>query len=168
MNDEEYMEFVKVSGRKIKERIMTEVVPKELSKEDNKKEITNIKTDVRRLVKEELFGWSDFRTKNPKEWQVLRDNQAIQIPQSSVKDVILGEEADKVKFSKEDIDEFNRRAMEFYAEIAIPTIKDINPESKTRRLPTGETEYEYTINSLWTAAKQKTKAEMVEEKTKGK
>ena len=48
-------------GLRTKDRIMTELMPKDLTWEEISKEVDSIKQEVRQLVKAEMFGWGEFR-----------------------------------------------------------------------------------------------------------
>ena len=115
MTDDEYYNFVKTSGKEIKSRIENEVMPKDLDAIEAKKEITNIKSDVREMVKTEMFGWGDFRISNEKTWMELKKNGLIQVPQTKIQDLRIDEKK-VISFSEEDVAEINKRAMDFYSE----------------------------------------------------
>ena len=55
MNDDEYYEFIKLSGKYIREGV-EELMKEDLEKSEIKKAVNRIKENSRRLAKEELFS----------------------------------------------------------------------------------------------------------------
>jgi hypothetical protein len=179
MTDDEYYEFIKKSGQEIKQRITDEVMTKDLSEDDIKKEITNIKTEVRNKFKTELFGWGQLRQQNPSDWKLLRDNDALQVPKSS-QEITIGK--DKIRLGEKggiptkELEDFNNIAIEEYRKRIINYLR--SPErvkrDKAKTIPDKEISvFEEKISGIWSEslsiAKDKTTRAIKEvEKTKGK
>jgi hypothetical protein len=161
MTGDEYYDFVKTSGREIKRRIENEVMPKDFDLKETKKEIDNIKSDVRRQLKTEMFGWGDFRKDNPKEWLTLKNNGAIQIPVTTAIEWITDE--GKTKATKEEMVKYNKTAMQIYSESVLEYLNEDAEEDKKDVDPlTGEITYNTTLGILWSGAKEAAKGEVID------
>jgi hypothetical protein len=162
MDDFEYMDYIRESSLRIKERVMTELMPKDLTWEEIDKKITSIKEETRKLVKAEMFGWGQFRTDNPQVWKKLSDNRAIQIPETTpVRWVNEDDKQDKA--TKEEMVQFNKDAFKVYSEMALEYIND--KPNKTELNPvTGEFVYIEVLKELWSGAKSHAKGLLIEKR----
>ena len=167
MTDDEYFNFIETSGREIKKRIMEEMMVKELSNEDIKKESDNIKTEVRRTTIIEIFGWGDFRQKNEKQWDVLRKYNAVKIP-TKTPIVWLDENDKKATATEEEMEFYNNEAMKIYAEEIIDYFKsgDVSYDKETINLLTGQSDYEKEISEIWSKANADAKKAVIEKREK--
>lgn len=77
LTDNEYYQYVRLSGKAIKDRIVNEVISKELSEEEIKREVDGIKTEERKKAREMMFGWGEVRMANPELWSFLVDNNLL-------------------------------------------------------------------------------------------
>ena len=173
MTDDEYFEFIKKSGQEIKQRITNEVMPKNLSEDDIKKEIVNIKSDVRNKFKTELFGWGQIRQAHPDDWKLLKDNEALQIPKSS-EELTIGKEkmriGEKGGVPSKELEDFNNTAMEEYRKRVVNYLgrTESVTRDKARIIPAKEISvFEEKINTIWSEvldiAKNKTVKAMREQ-----
>lgn len=77
LTDDEYYQYVRLSGQAIKLRILNEVMTEDLSDEDIKRSVDGIKSTERKKAREMMFGWSGVRDSNPKLWSFLVDNDLL-------------------------------------------------------------------------------------------
>jgi len=161
MTDEEHYLFVLKSGPEIKRRIMNEVIGKDMSEEEIKKEITNIKSEVRKQLKIETWGWGDFRKGNSDKWDVLKANDAIQIPVTTPIDWMTDD--GKAVATEEEMTKYNNRAMEVYAEYVLEYLGQDAPIDK-KPSSTGEIVYYKAIDNMWTNAKAVAKGKIIEDR----
>jgi hypothetical protein len=77
LTDDEYYQFIRLSGKAIKNRIENEVMTKDLSEEGIKTAVDGIKTEERKKAREMMFGWGEVRMANPKLWSFLVDNDLL-------------------------------------------------------------------------------------------
>lgn len=167
MNDDEYYNFIKISGQEIKRRIMEDVMPKIMDPEEIKKEINNIKSDVRQQVRVEMFGWGDFRLENPDIWLRLKQNNAIQVPATSRIEWMTDD--GKVRATDKEMEQYNKIAMSRYAEMVMEYLgQDAAYDKKEVNVMEGITQYEATLQKLWTRAKEAAKGQIIEEREQKK
>jgi hypothetical protein len=171
MTDEEFYNFVRTSGTEIKRRIMEDMMPKELSDDEIKKESDKIKTEVRQNTKTEMFGWGDFRMANPEQWKILKDNNAIQTQPKTIEDTPISD-TEMYKFTEEDVVVINNRAMELYTKEMIKYINSTegkNAKTKVIMTPKGTImEFDFAVDKIWTGARSQAKGEQLEKVTKVK
>jgi len=165
MTDDEYYNFVKTSGQEIRRRIEEDVMAKNLSNKEAKQEVTNIKSQVRKQVKTEMFGWGEFRATDEEAWGILNDYGAIPVPQTSIQDVTISEK-ETYEFTEEDITTINNNAIKSYSKEMIKYInsKDGQRTSTSPRpiIMTNEGrvfEFDYIQNQIWAGAKRQAKEE---------
>lgn len=161
--DEEYYNYVLTSGQEIKRRIMEEVVPKEFTEEQIKRETDNIKNEVRQKTKVEMFGWGEFRMSNPDKWKMLKENNAIQVPVTSPIEWMTDE--GKTLATPEEMSKYNKKAMNYYSQYMDEYLKSDAPNDKKEiNETTGETWFYTTVKSLWQMAREDAKYEIIEER----
>jgi hypothetical protein len=127
MTDQEYFDFVRISGAEIKRRIEEEVMGKGLPEKDAINEINNIKNEERKRTQQEMFGWGNIRMNNPEDWQLIKNNGAVRVTPSYVDVVLLINGKDKkVRLNPEQLKEYNNIAMEEYRKGIVPYLKNKN------------------------------------------
>jgi hypothetical protein len=171
MTDDEYYNFVRTSGKEIKRRIMDDVMPKELSDEDIKKEVSNIKSDVRSKTKTEMFGWGDYRSNYPEKWNKLLTNGVVQVPPTSnVSWIGEDKKGNTVRetLTDDEMKGFNKKAMEFYGDMAIEYLnsRDAIEDKKNFDVVTGGSVFDATVTLIWSDAKEQAKGELIENRGK--
>ena len=77
LTDDEYYQYIKLSGTAIKDRIMNEVMPLELDDEEIKRAVDSIKSEERTKAREMISGWSELRVSNPDVWNFLSKNNIL-------------------------------------------------------------------------------------------
>ena len=77
LTDDEYYQYIKLSGTAIKDRIMNEVMPLELDDEEIKRAVDSIKSEERTKAREMISGWSELRVSNPDVWNFLSKNDIL-------------------------------------------------------------------------------------------
>ncbi len=167
MTDGEYFEFISKSGPEIQRRIETELMPKEMDDEDIKKEVENIKSEVRKAVKTEMFGWGEFRKAHPEDWQLVVKTGALQVPQTSLQPFVYNDE--RIEFSKEELARFNELAMERYGKKIIPYLKKEEwvkkSKENTEATPQGIiSKFEIKIDEKWAEAKASAREQVIRER----
>lgn len=161
MTDDEYYNFIKVTGPEIQSRIEGEVISKKLPDKEARQEITNIKAAVRAQAKVEMFGWGDFRTERPKDWETLKKNNAIQIPATTVIDWMTDD--GKTKATEEEMVDYNDKAMNFYYDNVVDYLSEEPNKDETNEV-TGGLVYNEQLDRLWTKARSAAKGEIIEER----
>ena len=160
MTNDEYYDFVSKTGMDIKQRIMDEVMTKDMPDDEVKKEISNIKADVRKRAKVEMFGWGDFREKSPDKWLKLKNNNAMQIPVTTAIEWMTDD--GKIKATKEEMVDYNNIAMDNYADFISDYLnEDANTDMKEINEATGNIVYDDVIKTLWSNAKAIAKGEVI-------
>jgi len=174
MNDFEYMDYVREIGLRTKERIMSELMVKpNLSREEIQKEVDSIKSETRKLVRQEMFGWGDFRLENPEGWELLRKNRAVQIPVSLPKEGELSSEIKwktdegEVAATREEVQQFNKTAIKYYFEMVESYLGE-EPSKTGRNEATGEFIYIETLKKLWQSAREGAKGAIIEAREESK
>jgi hypothetical protein len=168
MNDDEYVKFVQVSGTEIKNRIITELMPRtDLEPEQIRNEVNNIKSEVRKQVKATLFGWLDIKKDHPKDWNTMVESNAVPIPESLVEVEI---DDKKVRLDKVQTEEFNKKAVEYYRQYVIDYLNDKEVVKADQDIDseTGDSYFRGYIRDYWSEAKANAKADMVDELIKNK
>jgi hypothetical protein len=161
INDVEYMNFVRVSGQEIARRIEQDLMVNEdkLTPLDIGKAITNIKSDVRASVKAGMFGWREWQAADPKFWQILIDNNAVQTPITSK--TFKGEDT-KRNLTEEELVEYNKITMDTYISLMKEYLAD--PSSKDDKEDvvdesTRETRFQRKVQGIWSEAKAEAMSE---------
>jgi hypothetical protein len=77
LTDDEYYQYIRLSGQAIKNRIENEVMPKDLPPEEIVKTIDGIKSEERKKAREMMFGWSEVRATNPEFWKFIVKNDLL-------------------------------------------------------------------------------------------
>jgi len=175
MDDWEYMDFVRETALRIKERITTELMTKpNLTREEIQKEVDSIKTETRKLVRQEMFGWGEFRLGNPAEWEKLKANRAVQIPLTvPEKDKLSstlkwkGEDGKEIFATRDEVMEYNRVSMKNYIEMVNEYLLE-NPDKTDRNEVTNEFVYNEVLKNLWTSAREIAKGEFIENRSNKK
>ncbi|OQB07131.1 MAG: hypothetical protein BWY21_01734 [Parcubacteria group bacterium ADurb.Bin216] len=176
MNDIEYMDFVRTAGSRAKELIEQGLMPQEsaMESEDLRKEAKQIGSDTYALVKQEMFGWGEFRSSkdkdgndNAEKWDILKANRAIQLPVTRpIEWFAEGEGGDMVKqiATEDEMRKYNQVAMEAYANYIIELLSDPDIEDfkKIPDIINGGSLYDTEIKRRWTAAKSDAKVVIVE------
>lgn len=160
MTDQEYYDFVRVSGQEIKSRIEKEVIEVGLKDGEAKKAVSDIKSEVRQKVKTEMFGWGDLRMKYPNDWLLIKNNGALQVPKSS-EELLINDK--KVRMTEDQLKEFNGSAMELYRLSILDYFRKNNIEADKKRIIdniTGDTQFDWQIKNRWSNATTKAKAQM--------
>jgi len=164
MNDREYMQFVQISAREIKNRIMTELMPRtDLSSDDIKKEITNIKSEVRKQTKATLFGWTTLKKDHPTDWNKMVEYGVVPIPQDAVEVPVDGK---KTRLDKAQTERFNDKAVEYYRQEVSPYLNDTKSVEADKRdidEETGDSYFIKYIRDTWVSSKADAKLDMEEE-----
>jgi hypothetical protein len=158
MTNQEYYDFVKISGPEIKRRIEEEVMSKNISDDDAKKAISQIKTDVRAMTNVEMFGWGELRSKYPEDWKLMKNNEALQLPRSS-QVIVVGKEkiriGEKSGVPSKELEEFNNTAMDEYRRRVINYLKNTEKvaRDKVKLVPDKDISvFEEKIGEIWTNA----------------
>jgi hypothetical protein len=142
---------------------MEDVVPKITDGDEIKKEVNNIKSDVRSKVRIEMFGWGDFRMGRPDAWLKLKQNNAIQVPATTAIEWLTDE--GRTKATEAEMVKYNDTAMSNYADMVLEYLSQDAPEDKkTVNEVEGITQYEVTLQKLWTRAKEVAKGEVMSER----
>lgn len=77
LTDDEYYQYIRLSGQAIRNRIENEVMTKELPQEEVVRAVNSIKTEERKRAREMMFGWSGLRTEYPEAWAFLTKNNLL-------------------------------------------------------------------------------------------
>lgn len=164
MTDDEYYNFILVSGQEIKRRIMEEVMTKDYPDEMIKKKTDNIKTEVRNKTKIEMFGWGDFRMKNPEEWKIIKDLGAIRPPRD-YQELVINRKP--VALDEQQLNDFNNLLMQEYTTKVLRYIKrgseKIKSDKETIDAIKGMSKFDIEMNKRWAEA-----AETAKDKTERK
>ena len=75
LDDNEYFDYIRLTGSAIKKRIEEEVMGQNMSPKDVRDAIDKIKSDERERVRVEMFGWGDFHMKHPDQWPESRSKK---------------------------------------------------------------------------------------------
>jgi hypothetical protein len=161
MNDKEYMKFIQVSGTEIKNRIISDLMPRtDLTPEDVRKELSNIKSEVRKQVKATLFGWLDVKQEHPSDWKKMVEMNAVPIPQELIEVQV---DDKKVRLDEKQTDEFNKKAIEYYRSYVIPYLNDesvVKDDKSQVDEETGDNLFNLSIRQYWSDAKTDAKVDM--------
>lgn len=167
MNDNEYMLFVQTSGREIKNRIMDELMPRtDLTPEEIKKEIANIKSAVRKQTKAVLFGWNNTRKNYPLDWNKMVETSAVPVPAEMVEVEV---DDKKVRLDEKQLDEFNEKAIDYYRQYVMEYLRDaeaVKADKSEIDEETGSSYFNGFIKKDWTDAKADAKADFEEKLNK--
>jgi hypothetical protein len=155
--DVEFMNFIRVSGQEISQRLEEELMPyeDEMTPSDIGKAIKSIESDVKQRVKAEMFGWREWQASDPKFWQEMIDNRAVQVGVSS-KTFTLDNK--KISLSEEQLIEYNNSAMSTYIESLKEYFSD-KKEVETNKeeiydVTTNTSVYDWRIRGLWDMARE--------------
>jgi len=161
LTDDEYYDYIRLTGSAIKSRIESEVMGQNMKQEDVKDAVDKIKQEERKRVTTEMFGWGDFRMKHPDQWLVLRDKGGLQNPMASKKVNIGGELR---PLTQEELKRFNEIAVEKYAEMVIPYLKN-TPESDKEPIaerPDGKSIFTINTERMWDGARASATADIID------
>ena len=166
INDVEFMNYIRVSGLEIGRRLEEELMPNEadMSPIDIGKAIKNIESDVRQKTKAEMFGWREWQSADPKFWQEMIDNRAVQVPVSSKTFTLEGRK--KISLTEEQLVEYNKTAMGKYIESLKEYFSDKSEveDNKTEMydVTTNTSVYDWRVKGLWGMAREAANWEMIE------
>jgi hypothetical protein len=148
LDDDEYYEYIRLSGSAIKERIENEVMGKNMPMEDVKEEVSKIKAEERARTKIEMFGWGDFRTNHPEEWLIIRDGMALQLPRKYKEAWIGGE---KRMLTPDELKKLNEMAMVEYARDIVPYLETLDQSQRIpiENHPEGLSQFDIYIKKVW-------------------
>jgi polyhydroxyalkanoate synthesis regulator phasin len=114
---------------------------------------------------------NNLKANHPDQYKILRDHGLIQIPRETIPDVVISDK-EKITFSEADVDEINKRALQYYVKDVIKYINSSRSEKdKTKKVlePEGEvSEYELTVKDIWKDARADAKDDVIDEKIKKK
>jgi hypothetical protein len=160
MTDDEYYHFVKTTGAEIKERIENEVIKENLPDDDARKAVNQIKTDTRKMMMVEMFGWGDFRNDDPKTWELLKESEALQVPKSYID--IKDDKGKKQRLTPEQLKDVNKEAMSIYGGLVKGYLQNkaqVQADKKPNET-TGIAPFETITTAYWNGALLKAKANM--------
>jgi hypothetical protein len=174
MNDDEYYEYILKTGQEIKKRITEELMSQKLSDDDIQRDKQKIINDVHGKFKTELFGWGQLRHDHPDDWKFFRDNDALQIPHSSVQ-LKIGNKSERFGSDNgvptSELEDFNKHAMGNYRVLMLKYFQDMEQVAKDKATPTvlienGEEHVTSAFNiktrTMWSNASQMAKKQVEE------
>ena len=134
---------------------MEDVMPKNLTKEENKKESNKIKSDVRRKAKIEMFGWGTVRMSYPEDWLLMKKEGVVKVPFTNPE--VTMDDGKNVRLEEEMADEYNEIAMEEYRKRVVKYLSNKQRLAKHRaseRHPnTGKNTFDIEIDAMWSDAR---------------
>lgn len=165
ITDVEFMNFIRVSGQEIARRLEEELMVNEaaMSPMEIGRAIKSIESDVRQKTKAEMFGWREWQTSDPKFWQEMINNRAVQIP-ISPKSLPIGEK--KIPLTEEQLAEYNNIAMSKYIESLKDYFSDKREVEDNKAemydATTNTTVYDWRVKGLWQMAREAADWAMIE------